>query len=80
MVNGRCVEKSKHNRVVENLWFLIDELVDSTQYCSTERSIAGMTFRHAISPKNALEVLERNSCCDAESLTLRCQRFPEEAD
>jgi hypothetical protein len=68
MVNGGCVEKSKHNRVIENLWFFIDELVDSTQYCSMERSIAGMTFRHTISPKNAQEILERNNCCDAESL------------
>jgi heme oxygenase len=65
MVKGGCVEKSKHNRVIENLWFFVDELVHSTQYCGTQRGIAEMTFRHTISLKKALEVLERNSCCDA---------------
>jgi heme oxygenase len=68
LVKGGCVEKSKHNRVIENLWFFINELVDSTQCCSTERGIAGMTVRHTIPPKNALEILARNSFCDAESL------------
>jgi hypothetical protein len=79
MVNGGCVEKSKHNWVIENLWLFIDELVNSTQYRCTERSIARTTFRQTISPKNIQEMLERNSCCDAELLTLRCRGFPEEA-
>ena|GEM_PF-5297844 len=69
LVKGGCVEKSKHNRVIENLWFFIDELVDRTQCCSTERGIAGVTVRHTIPPKNTLEILARISLCEAESLT-----------
>jgi heme oxygenase len=50
MVERGFIHKAKHNRVVENLWFVINELVDSTQYCSTERGATRITFRHRIAP------------------------------
>lgn len=81
MVEGGCVEKSKHDSVIENLGFLIDELMDSAKCCSTERGAAGVTFRQTIPPKNALELFAGNTVSDAESLTnldhqgfLRAQR------